>query len=278
MLSHEIREHPIYGRCLFADNGIVAVGIPLDFGLRIGHFSFCGGQNVFFEQPVDMTDLTTPEGWRLRGGHRLWVAPEGKETYYPDNAPIYYEICGDSILLSQQEDPWLRVKKSIRLCFGSDASVQIEHCIENTGTQEQTCSLWAVSAMAPGGVQHIPLKTYDGGTMPRHWISLWSYTDLGDHRAKYSRDEILLTHEPIEKRYKIGVGRPNGPVRYENKGVAFEKESFISEGDIYPDRDVSYETFMCKHMVELESLSPLVTIPAGQKRYHREVWCLTKLD
>lgn len=274
----EKQTHPHFGECLYITNEIVELIAPLSYGIRIGHFALFGGENVFYEQPKNMTDLTTPEGWRLRGGHRLWVAPESNLTYYPDNAPIHYEICGDSIVLTQQEDPWLQVKKSIQISFGTDASVQINHCIENTGAEDKNCSLWAVSAMAPGGVQHIPLKTYDGGAMPRHWISMWSYTDLGDHRAKYSRDEILLTHEPIEQRYKIGVDRPNGPVRYENKGVAFEKEFPVSEGDTYPDKDVSYETFMCKHMVEIESLSPLVRIPADQKQYHSEVWRLTKLD
>ena len=58
--------------------------VPLSYGIRIGHFALCGGENVFYEQPKDMTELTTPEGWRLRGGHRFWVAPESEKTYCPD--------------------------------------------------------------------------------------------------------------------------------------------------------------------------------------------------
>ena len=272
------KTHPYFGKCLYITNEIVELMIPLSYGIRIGHFAFCGGENVFFEQPHDMQELATPEGWRARGGHRFWVAPEEEEVYYPDNDPIRYEVCGDSVLLTQQEDPWLRAKKSIRITLGTDASVRVDHYLKNTGKQDRTCSIWGISSVAPGGVQHIPLKAYDGGYHPRHWISMWSYTDLGDNRVKYSRDEIVLTHEPIQQKYKIGVDRPNGPVWYENHGVTFEKEfPVISDGDVYPDKDVSYETFMCQHMVEMETLSVLRTIAPGEKCQHTEIWRLRKV-
>lgn len=278
MIKWQEQAHPYFGACLYITNEIVELRIPLSYGIRIGHFALCGGENVFYEQPHDMTELTTPEGWRVRGGHRFWVAPEGEQTYYPDNNPIQYEVSGNSVLLTQQEDPWLHVNKSICITFGEDASVQVKHCLENTGNTPKTCSIWAVTSVAPGGVQHIPLKAYDGGFKPRHWVSMWSYTDLGDYRAKYSREEIILTHEPIEQRYKIGVDRPNGPVWYENRGVIFEKDFPVILEEIYPDKDVCYETFMCRYMVEMESLSVLNTLAPGEKSEHTEIWRLKKLN
>ena len=270
--------HPYFGKCLYITNEIVELMIPLSYGIRIGHFALCGEDNVFFEQPHDMEELSTPEGWRVRGGHRFWVAPEEEEVYYPDNESIGYKIDGDSVLLTQQDDPWLRAKKSIRITFGVDASVQLEHCLENTGKQDRTCSIWGITSVAPGGVQHIPLKAYDGGYHPRHWVSMWSYTDLADHRVKYSREEILLNHEPIDQRYKIGVDRPNGPVWYENRGVVFEKDFPVDQKEsVYPDKDVSYETFMCQYMVEMESLSTLHTIAPGESFTHTEIWRLRKV-
>ena len=275
-MKWKIQNHPYFGESLYATNGIVEIIVPLSYGIRIGHFSLCGEKNVFFEQPRDMTDLTTPQGWRVQGGHRLWIAPEGDEIYCPDNDPISYAVEGETIVLTQSEDPWLKVKKQMRITFGDDASLQVTHRIENTDEKDRTCSLWAVSAMAPGGVQQIPLKTYDGGAMPRHWISMWSYTDLGDPRASYSREQIVLTHVPVAQKYKIGVDRPNGPVRYENEGVTFVKEFPVVQQETYPDKDVSYETFMCQHMVEMESLSPLMTIPAGEFGEHTEIWRLLR--
>lgn len=289
-----IKEHPHFGRCLYADNGVIEAAIPLEYGIRIGHFSFCSGENVFFEQPKDMTDLSTPEGWRVYGGHRLWLAPEGPHDYYPDNEPVSYDMlyrdamgnlsagsdaCG--ILISQKADIRIGVKKSMYLYFGKKETgdenrLTVIHRVENTGKEILRAALWAISAMAPGGIEHIPLKRYYNGSMPRHRFATWHYTNLGDERATYTREEITLTHMPIEEKYKIGVGHPDGQVCYENKGVIFILSFPIDADSEYPDGNVSYETFLCRHMTEMESLSPCMNILPGEYAEHREVWELRK--
>jgi len=229
-----------------------------------------------------MDDLTTPEGWRVHCGHRLWLAPEGDHDYHPDNEPISYEIIeGDKILLTQNKDPRLSVRKRMLIAFGSEENgdanrLTVMHRVENVGECESKAALWAISAMAPGGVERIPMKKYSGGAFPRHVFSTWFYTNLGDVRAKYSAEEITLSHMPIEERYKIGVGHPYGKVSYENKGVIFSLDFLIEEDETYPDGNVSYETFMCKHMVEMESLSPIFEIAPGASAEHCEIWALTK--
>ena len=117
------RTHEVLGRVLFAEEGDITVGVALEFGLRISYLSFCGSENLFFEQPKDMTDLSTPEGWRVRGGHRLWVAPEGVHDYYPDNAPIEAEVLADGLRIRPANDPWLMGEKerAIRFLCGPDA-------------------------------------------------------------------------------------------------------------------------------------------------------------
>lgn len=277
-MEHKVIDHPHFGESLYVTNGVVELIIPLSYGIRIGHFSLCGEKNVFFEQPADMTDLTTPKGWRIRGGHRLWLSPESDDVYCPDNEPISCTVEGDSILLAQPEDPWLHIVKSMEITFGEDASVQVVHRVQNTGMEPRTCALWPISVMAPGGTQHIPLMLCENGDLPSHWISLWDFTDLGDKRAAYSRKEIVLTHSPESQPYKIGISRLSGPVQYENNGVIFEMTFPVIPDVPYPDNHVSYETFMCEHMVELESLSPMMTVPALESREHREVWRLRKTD
>ena len=92
MINKKFNTHPIHGECVYLDNGVIQIGVPLNFGLRITHFSFVGEKNVFFVQPNDMQTFSTKEGWRLRGGHRLWLAPESLADYAPDNQPISYKI------------------------------------------------------------------------------------------------------------------------------------------------------------------------------------------
>ncbi len=275
-MNTAIKQHPVFGKSLFAENGCVEIIVPLEFGLRIGHFSLIGEKNVFFEQPNDMTDLSTPEGWRVRGGHRMWLAPESEKVYCPDNAPIEYALLENGVEIFQQEDPWLHVKKSMRIVFHDGAEVEVTNRVENTGAEAIRCSVWAISAMAPGGVEELSFALRDGGYDHWHRISMWDYTSLGDDRAEYRRDGIKLTHRPIDRKYKIGVGHPYGPVRYTNNGITFVKQFDIKPEMEYPDANVSFETFMCKHMVEIESLSPLMTIAPGETGAHTEIWRLEK--
>lgn len=267
---------PRFGESLCATNGTVELYIPLSYGIRIAHFSFCGGQNVFFEQPKEMTDLTTPEGWRIRGGHRMWVAPEDDREYFPDNDPIDCRVEGDTIYLTQKEDTFQKVIKSMALTFVDDASVQVVHRLQNTDSQARKCALWSISVMAPGGTEHVPLQLVDDGDHPSHWLSFWSHTNIGDPRVTYKKDEIVLSHRPTGDRFKIGVSRINGKAWYKNYGVIFEKDFAVTDGVIYPDNNVSYETFLCDHMVELESLSPLYTFAPGETKEHTEIWKLRK--
>lgn len=277
-MNWEEKIHPAFGRSLYVDNGTIVLVIPLEYGIRIAHFSFVGGENVFYEQPNDMKELTTEDGWRLRGGHRLWLAPENEDTYCPDNAPISYEVQDDTVILTQEIDTRLGVVKSLRICFGEDASVCVTHRIENRNPHTLTRSLWAISVMAAGGVEEIPLGHREGGMSHWHRVSWWDHTCLGDERATYEKERIVIRHLPIDKRYKIGVGHPAGAVRYRNCGVVFEKTYDFKEKAAYPDGDVSFETFFCRHMAEIESMSPLYTVAPGESAEHTEIWKLFRAE
>ena len=274
LMKWEERIHPAFGRSLYAHNGTVELVIPLEYGIRIAHFSFLGEENVFYEQPSDMKELTTEDGWRIRGGHRLWLAPENEDTYGPDNALVSYEVKEDAIMLTQAVDERLGVVKRVAVSFGEGASVRVTHQITNGNPHAITRSLWAISVLAPGGCEYIPLGKREGGMSHWHRVSWWDHTCLGDERVTYEKEQIVIRHLPIDKRYKIGVGHPVGPVRYLNRGVIFEKSYDIKEDGIYPDGNVSFETFFCRHMAEIESLSPLYTVAPSESAEHTETWKL----
>ncbi len=276
-MNTNVRNHPLFGKSLYADNGVVEIVIPLDFGIRITHFSFLGMNNVFFEQPKEMTDLSTPEGWRIYGGHRLWIAPETESVYYPDNEPVSYTILDNKIIVTQNTDPVLGIKKSMHITFSDNATIEVDHIIENVNDTPFEGSLWAISSMAPGGTEVIPLHQCYKAYHPLHYISMWHYTNLGDERATYSKESVTLKHIPIEQRYKIGVGHPCGAISYTNNGLKFEISYDANEDLPYPDGNVSYETFMCEHMVELESLSPYTSVLPNKTMQHKEVWTLSKI-
>lgn len=274
-INTNIKSHLVYGECLFAHNGIIEIAVPLSFGIRVGHFSFLGEKNVFFEQPSDLECFNTPDGWKLRGGHRLWLAPEQEATYSPDNEPITYEIKNDEIILTQKEDSRLNIVKRFIIRM-EDTRLYITHQMVNTGTNPINGSLWAVSVMAPKGTEIIPLETREGGFDPLNRFSFWDHTNPGDPRAEYHKDKICLKHKPMDDKYKIGVGHPISPVRYELDDTVFLKHFEVKKDQIYPDGNCSFETYMSKYMVEIESLSPMFTIAPGEKAEHKEIWELCR--
>lgn len=266
------QRHSIYGETLYLQHGKLTVGIPLQFGIRIGFVSFDGSENLLFEQPLTMTDLTTPQGWRIYGGHRLWIAPEGEHDYFPDNQPVRYELTENGVIVSQQPDAWLQMEKRIQLEFISENALKVTHIVRNTAPTTRRCALWSITSMAGGGEEKIPMRFREGGYDPLHRISMWDYTNLGDERVTYTKEMLTLRHKPTGKKYKIGVGHPAGPVTYTNKGVVFEKSFDIKLDADYPDGNVSFETFMGDHMLEVESLSPLQEILPQQEGFHCETW------
>ena len=275
-MNVKFENHSIHGKCIFLDNGTVSVGIPLDFGIRVTHFSFCGEENLFFEHPLDMTAYCTPEGWRHRGGHRIWIAPEGDYVYAPDNEPIEYKLLDNGIEVIQKEDPWLNIVKSLRLEFLDDTSVKVTNFVKNTGGEVRRCSVWGVTAMKTGGTEYIDLSVRDRGYQPCHNITKWYYTNLDDERVTYKPDGIELKVLPIDVKFKIGVGHPDAPVRYELGDTVFIKADEMDKSREYPDGNVSYETYLSGEMVELETLAPLTDIHPGETAEHTEIWMLER--
>ncbi len=271
-----IEDYRDFGKMLFAECGNIKLGIPLDFGIRISYLSYRKSENLFFEQPKDMTELATEDGWRVYGGHRVWLAPESERDYAPDNSPVTYEISDGKITLHQCEDARLRVKKSVEISFVGEDTVRVVNKIQNTDTSARRFSVWGITSMAAGGVEYIPLKYGRMSYSPLSRVSMWFYTDLGDGRAEYSPGLIKLSHRPYPTKYKIGVGHPAGNPKYVNYGVQFEKIFDVFEDEAYPDGDVSFETFMCDYMVEIESLSPLFDVLPNQTVSHTELWRLAE--
>ena len=270
------KNHPVHGKCLFIDNGYLEVGVALEFGIRIVHFSFLGGQNVFYEQPLDSHAFETPDGWRLRGGHRLWLTPEDKDTYCPDNAPVEHEILDGCVRITQKADPWLKVVKSVGITLHPKC-VEVKHTVKNVGESLRTTSIWPVSVMAPGGVEKIPLPTVPEGGEPLFNLAMWGHSSLADERISYGKEYLEITWQDLEKSLKIGVAHPSADVCYERGSLAFYVNYNVQKWAKYSHSGVSYETFFSKYMVEVETLSPAVTIAPGECAEHTEFWRIEKI-
>lgn len=267
-----------WGRVLWISNGQTEIVVALDFGIRVVHLSCFGCENLFYEQPVDRSDgFVEKSGWCLYGGHRLWLAPESNDSYYPDNDTVQYTVKDDKILFEQALDPLLQVRKRLQIAFNDDGSICVLQQIENASDAAIHGAAWGVNTLDAGGVAEISFGCQNCGSFnPQRVISLWSDTNLSDPRLQFEKDRLLARHLPMKDYLKIGLYCNPGKAVFVNKGQRFELTFGAEAFELYPDNGCNFELYMCIQFMELESLGKMTTILPGQCATHTEVWRLDK--
>ena len=277
-MHYSEKQTPNWGRVLWMTDEKTEIAVALEFGIRIVHLSCVGCENLFYEQPTDRSDgFSTGDGWNLYGGHRLWLAPESDNSYYPDNTPVFYSIDGNTILFEQDVDPILKVRKRLSVTYEDDGRIFINQYIDNVSEQPLIGAAWGVNTLDAGGEVRINFACQTvGGYNPQRVISLWSDTNLGDPRLCFGRDYLHAKYLPSNEYLKIGLYSNPGKAVFRNKGQIFELTFCAKQFNLYPDNGCNFELYMCRRFTELESLGDMTTILPGQSAVHTEVWHLEK--
>jgi hypothetical protein len=278
-MSVSIERIPFRGwpNALRLGNGTVEVIATLDVGPRILSYSRAGGVNPFniYE---DQAGKSGEAQWRNRGGHRLWLAPEGPEfSYYPDNAPVAWERIGDTgARLTPTPESTTGFQKQIDIILRPDgAQVKVIHRIIRTGATPCKAAPWALSVMAQGGVAIMPqppLGEHPRDLLPNRRLVVWPYTDLSDPRFRFRRRFITLRQDPSGTPTKLGMRSEECWAGYLIKGTLFLKQFSWQTGEEYPDDGCNLEVFTNARMLELESLGPLKLLGPGENAELVEDW------
>ncbi len=274
-------------------NGEVELIVTLDVGPRVIRYGYVGGANVFKEFD-DQIGKSGEKEWMIRGGHRLWHAPEEiKRTYELDNSPVKWEKLGEAgALVVQDVEPNTGIQKEMEITLENEgAGVTIVHRLRNKNMWDVELAPWALTVMAPGGVEIIPLpekiahpgslepgeKPDYRGFVPNQTMIVWPFTDLADPRWRWGARYITLRQDANAKKpTKMGLAHKMGWVSYLNGGVMFVKWIDYKEGRQYTDGGSNFETFTNRDFLEVETLGPLERIPPGDSVEHVERWWLIK--
>ncbi|MDD5707579.1 MAG: hypothetical protein PHR35_16785 [Kiritimatiellae bacterium] len=262
-------------------NAQVELIVTRDVGPRILRFAYAGGTNVFAEF-ADQQGGTGEGEWMIRGGHRLWAAPEAKPwSYELDNVP--YEAADEienGVRVRQAPGPVTGLAKQMEIALAPDENkVTVKHTLTNQSRKRVKCAVWALSVMGPDGQAVIPLPAKiphtERLTHNQNW-SLWGYTDLSDPRWSLGRDCLLFRQDRSRGPNKIGIAHREKWVAYQREDLLFVKYFDFQEGADYPDGGVNFETFSNEQMLEIESLGPLVSLKPGESATHVEAWKLSR--
>jgi hypothetical protein len=265
--------------CYRIVNGEVEVVVTSDIGPRIIRFGFIGGQNVFKEFP-DQLGKTSESQFQLRGGHRVWKAPEDPVgSWAPDNVPVQVELAADGLIAREPVEPLTKLQKEIEIHLApSGTQVTVIHRIANHSLFPLEYSVWAMSMMAQSGVAITgfpPRGKHPIDLAATNPLVMWAYTDLSDSRWKFTKKHLMLRQNPdVAEAQKIGVFNPNTWVAYVLNGEAFVKQTQSDPAKSYPDFGCSFETFTNNEFLEIETLSPLTKVQPEQSAAHVEHWSL----
>src|SRR5690349_9454149 len=260
-------------------NGEVEVIVTSDIGPRIMRYAFTGGQNVFKEF-AETLGKSGEEKWQLRGGHRIWAAPEDAvKTYAPDNGPVHISIKGDVVEATEPVEPLTGLEKQIIVKMSATGSgVEVLHRIRNTTKKSMDLAAWALSMMAQGGVGihgFPPRGTHPEVLAPTNPLIMWAFTDLSDPRWIFTKKYLALKQDPRNNvPQKLGHFNEDTWAAYLLNGEAFLKKCKGEPGKPYADMGSSFEIFTNADFLELETLGPLQNLPPGETLTHIENWSL----
>ena len=267
-----------WANCLRLANDHAELVITLDVGPRVISYQHLpGGKNVL-KSNADELGKSGEDAFVMRGGHRIWLAPENERTYFPDNLPVTHELLPNGVRLENAAvAPW-HIKKSLTITLAEDSSlVKLEHRATNAGTAPATLATWGITVMEAGGLEIIPrppLGQHPRDLLPNRLQVLWPYTDTADERWRWGREFITLRQTAHSSPAKLGLMHRMQWIGYLTRSVLFIKLVEFEEGATYPDFGCNFETFTNAQMLEIETLSPLRTIAPGESVGHNESWRL----
>ncbi len=276
MVQIEKKEYKGWKNCISITNGLVDLIATTDVGPRVIYFGLSGKCNEFCEVE-DQVGTSGSDEWKVYGGHRLWHSPENlPRTYQPDNSPIEWKEKENGIILIQPVESLTGIQKEMEITLSPDkAKATVLHRLTNKGVWPVELAAWAVTVMAPGGKEIMPQIIKNTGYLPNRAVSLWPYSKLNDPRVCWGEKYITLQQDTnATVAFKLGICIEDGWAGYCNNGHLFIKQYEHYDDELYPDLGVSYESYTCDFMTEMETLSPLVILDSGESVEHTETWSL----
>jgi len=295
-MSIEIRPAMGWKQVLVLANSAVELLITLDVGPRIISYRDHGGLNVF-KTFDDQLGKSGEADWQIRGGHRLWIAPETSSSYFPDNQPVSFTIMDENhVCLRTPTEAESGIEKEIEIILDETTSrVVLNHSITAARTMSSGIAPWGLTVFKPGGKAVIPMpprslhpndlppaeknasNNAELDLLPNRNMSLWAYTEPSDPRFNWCEDRLEISQDTNMPSTKLGFLHQMQTAYYEVDGYRFSKTIDYRQDATYPDGNCNLEIFTDGTMLELESLGPLVTLNKGERIVHTENWSLNRL-
>lgn len=217
------------------------------------------GANLLYDDPIDFR----VGDWRLHGGHRFTVAPEGEETYAPDNAPCVVETREQELRVAAHPGKNGTRRVIVIRAATDGVGFDLQHVLENHGESPWFGALWSITCVPHAGSVAASLTQsrlrFWPGAEREHWQLAPGHMIMTPNGACakagwHSEAGWLASLQPDST---FVIHSPDAPPIHE----------CVDEG-------CNFEVFTCADYAELETLSGLVTLAPGEHATHRQRWRL----
>ncbi|GAB4270545.1 MAG: hypothetical protein Kow0080_15120 [Candidatus Promineifilaceae bacterium] len=261
------------------ENELIALDYLTTVGPRIVRFFLKETkENWLAELPEKYWN--TPHGrFHIRGGHRLWHAPENAtRTYIPDNDPVMITLINHGVILTQNIEPETHIRKRMTILIDpAQAKVTIHHTLENHGKWAVQLAAWPITMMKLGGTAVIPQKTTTAdkdGLLPNRHLVLWPYASWLDGRLHLDDALITVDGRAALPPLKIGCFTPHNWLGYIRGSSLFLKQFQPRPAKPHADMNCNVEIYVNDEILELETQSPLMKLLPQESLTHTETWHL----
>ncbi len=211
----------------------------------------------------------TPHGeYFLRGGHRLWTAPEDSFYICPEDGLQVVEENGGVTLRSDVDASGLEKEIAIRL---DGSRVHLSQKVTWHGDELITLAPWGITQLRLGGMGILPLTVETSGLAPNRNLVLWSYSSLKDERLELHDEFMLLHGKASEQAVKIGNRNTHGWIACAMGDALFVKRFDVEDGEL-PDLGSNVEAYVKDVCIEIETLGTLKTLNKNESVTLNETW------
>ena len=292
-------DHRSWGwETLVLRNGFLQLAAVPSIGGRIMEFSLDGEESMWVNaSQLGNEPSPSPAIWPNHGGYKNWPAPQARWNWPPPPVLDYgrYEDdvvweSADSVVISLTSDveqyraPGLRFARTITVYAGSSRA-RIAQTIENVSAEDANWSVWDITQNL---VQHAPARDFDNFRVyfPINPDSRYGATGVRTDRASDAWAGAV-SDSVYEVRFrpdnaKLFADSRGGWICYADlrDGYAYVKTFPVFHDGTYPDQGADVEVYVSnQNYVEVEVLSPIVSLPAGGGSYtFTEDWWAARTD
>lgn len=250
------------------ENEFLRVGYLTTTGPRIiGLYAKGVEDNLLAETPD--VHWTVPHGeFYLRGGHRLWKAPEDSFYNCPEEGVTVIE--NDGVVLRSPVDVSGLEKE---IAFRLDGNrVHLSHRITWHGEAPLEFAPWTITQLRLDSLGVFPLKGVAGNdSAPNRSIVIWPYASLKDERLELHDDFVLVHGKPRDVSLKVGGLNTHGWLACALGDALFVKRFAVQDG-MFPDMNSNVELYVKDVCIELELLGRLRMLKKGESVTMNETW------